>query len=64
MERLIARLVAALNTGAHLLVTDVAGEFPAGSRHLLNFHYWFHEGVISEGDLGDPHGTQQMRPLG
>lgn len=62
MERLIARFVAALNTGAHLLLTNIAAELPAGFGNFFNIHNRLHEDMIPQTHLGDPHRTQKMRP--
>lgn len=58
MESLVAILVATLDAGAHSLTADVAGQLPSGLGDLLDIHDRLHEGVVSQRDFRNPHGTE------
>jgi hypothetical protein len=64
MEGLIAILVTALDARSHSLVADIAGQSPSILWYFFDLHDGFHESVISQRDLRNPHGAKKMRPLG
>jgi len=64
MEGLVAVLVGALHTSPHALVADVAEQLPPRLGNLFNVHDRLHKCRISESDLWNPHGTEEMSPFG
>lgn len=57
MKGLIAILVATLDASTHPLTADVTCQLPTVLGDFVDILDWFHECVVSERDLGNPHGT-------
>ena len=62
VESEIAVLVATLNTGAHLLITDIAAQLPPTFGDFVNVGDRFHESHVRDRNFRNPDRTQQMAP--
>lgn len=62
MERLVAVLVPTLDTGTHSLSTYVARQFPSVFGYLFYVHNRFHERMVPQRNLRNPHRAQEMGP--